>query len=134
MRALDSICATFPGGTDSRATVSELHASVNLNCRVVAENSPYCLLPPGQPKATAAGSTGDFAQRLQLGLEDILLPFQPAEFDEQGLAFGAGRACNLIAEALQVALKGLEFGFDRPVVELVRRQRLVGEHRTALRC
>ena len=38
----------------------------------------------------AVRSARKFRERLQLGLENILLPFEAVEFDEQGLVFGTG--------------------------------------------
>src|SRR4029077_10262798 len=79
------------------------------------------------------GSERDFSERLHLRLGDILLPFQAAEFDEQGVAFGAGSASYLLAQAREIALDDLQLRLDRAAVELVRWQRLIGEHGAALR-
>src|SRR5205814_5380433 len=78
-------------------------------------------------------SAGNLAERLQLGLEDILLAFERTELDEQGVAVRTSGARYLVAQAREIALDGLQFRLDRTAIEFIRRQRLVGEHGAALR-
>src|SRR5215471_11256706 len=81
----------------------------------------------------AKGSAGDFGERLQLGLKNVLLPFEPPEFHQQGLPLGAGRPRNLLSQARQIALDSLQLCIDRGAIEFVRWDRFIGEHGATLR-
>src|SRR6202022_4049377 len=127
MRALDSICASFLRWlSGERKTVRDPATRVNF------DGNPSCerRSPPSSPGCRSARH---FAERLQLGLEEVLLPFEAAELDQQRLAFGPGSTRNLIAQAREIALHCLQLGFDRRAIEFIRRYGFVGEYGAALR-
>src|SRR5271156_4730127 len=86
-------------------------------------------LSPPRPEYSVC----DFAERLQLRPENRLFAFKAVEFDHEALAIGISGAGDLLAQARQIALDDPQIGLDRAPIEHIWGNRLVGEHRAALR-
>src|SRR2546425_12443145 len=98
MRALDSMCTSFSGRGSGQP----------------GDGARPCGARQLRPVALSARA----AERLQLGLENGLLAFEAAEFDQQGVALGACCASDMLAQARQIALHRLQFRLDRAAIEV----------------
>src|SRR5215469_905487 len=131
MRVLDSISATlFRRALDCPETVRERVAGVNVN-RAAEDKYRNFWEPHGcrgaswHPRQGILGLrlssdelAGDFAKCPKFGLQHVFEALEAAQLDEQVVALGARGPRNLLAQARQVALNGLQLRFDRTPVEL----------------